>query len=86
MNSNPGLVVYNLGTGKGYSVLEMVKAFGRVSGKDIPYTIVDRRLGDIAICYADPTKANDELGWYAEKSIEEMCEDTWRWQKNSSKY
>lgn len=84
LNSNPGLVIYNLGTGKGYSVLEMIKVFSEVSGKNIPYKIVERRSGDIAICYADPSKANNELGWTAEKSIEEMCKDSWRWQKNNS--
>ena len=84
INTNPGLVTYNLGTGKGYSVLELVKEFSKASGKQIPYKIVGRRKGDIEICYADPSKANNELGWKAEKSIVEMCEDSWRWQKNNS--
>lgn len=84
LNTNSGLVIYNLGTGKGYSVLDLVKEFSKASGKEIPYKIVGRRKGDIAICYADPSKANNELGWNAEKSIEEMCEDSWRWQKNNS--
>ncbi len=84
INSNSGLVTYNLGTGKGYSVLELVKEFSKASGKQIPYKIVERRKGDIAICYADPSKANNELGWRAEKSIEEMCVDSWRWQRNNS--
>jgi UDP-glucose 4-epimerase len=84
LNTNSGLVIYNLGTGKGYSVLDLVNEFSKASGKEIPYKIVGRRKGDIAICYADPGKANNELGWNAEKSIEEMCEDSWRWQKNNS--
>lgn len=84
LNTNSGLVIYNLGTGKGYSVLDLVNEFSKASGKEIPYKIVGRRKGDIAICYADPSKANNELGWNAEKSIEEMCEDSWRWQKNNS--
>ena len=83
--TNPGLVTYNLGTGKGYSVLDVVKAFSEASGKDIPYEIVDRRPGDIATCYADPKKANEELGWKAEREIKEMCEDSWRWQSNNPK-
>lgn len=84
LNTNSGLVTYNLGTGKGYSVLDLVKAFSKASGKEIPYKIVGRRDGDIAVCYADPSKANNELGWKAEKLIEEMCEDSWRWQENNS--
>lgn len=84
LNTNSGLVTYNLGTGKGYSVLDLVKAFSKASEKEIPYKIIGRRQGDIAICYADPSKANNELGWKADKSIEEMCEDSWRWQKNNS--
>ncbi|MCI6458686.1 MAG: GDP-mannose 4,6-dehydratase, partial [Clostridium sp.] len=82
---NPGLVTYNLGTGKGYSVLDVVNAFSKACGKEIPYEIVDRRPGDIATCYADPTKANEELGWKAERGIDEMCEDSWRWQSNNPK-
>jgi UDP-glucose 4-epimerase len=80
MSSN-GVEAYNLGTGTGYSVLEMVSAFEKVSGVIIPYRIVDRRPGDVAVCYADPTKAIKELGWIAERGIEEMCRDSWRWQK-----
>ena len=83
--TNPGLVTYNLGTGIGYSVLDVVKAFSEASGREIPYEIVDRRPGDIATCYADPTKANEELGWKAERGIDEMCEDSWRWQSNNPK-
>lgn len=75
-----GIAVYNLGTGRGYSVLEVVHAFERVSGRKIPYRIVSRREGDIAVCYADPSRANRELGWEATCGIGVMCEDTWRWQ------
>ena len=78
-----GVNVYNLGTGNGYSVLEIVKAFERASGEPLPYKIVERRPGDIATCYSNPEKALRELGWRAERGIEEMCEDSWRWQKNN---
>lgn len=78
--TNPGLVTYNLGTGKGYSVLEMVEAFAAAAGKKIPYKIVGRRPGDIASCYADASKAEKELSWKAFRDIKAMCEDTWRWQ------
>lgn len=80
---NPGLVTYNLGTGKGCSVLEMVAAFSEAAGKQIPYRIVDRRPGDIASCYADPAKAEKELSWKAVRGIKEMCADTWRWQEEN---
>ena len=85
LETNSGLVTYNLGTGNGFSVLQLVKAFSKASGKEIPYKIAPRRLGDVAICYADPSKANRELNWKAEKSLEQMCEDSWRWQKNNPK-
>lgn len=78
-----GLFIYNLGTGKGYSVLDVVKAFEKASGVEIPYKIGPRRDGDIATCYSDPSKAFKELGWKAERDIEEMCEDSWRWQKQN---
>lgn len=78
--STTGVSAYNLGTGRGYSVLEMVTAFEKVSGKKVPYKIIDRRPGDVASCFSDPTKAKEILGWVAEKEIEEMCEDSWRWQ------
>ncbi|MEH6993134.1 UDP-glucose 4-epimerase GalE [Neobacillus drentensis] len=78
-----GVEAYNLGTGNGYSVLEMVKAFENASGINIPYQIVDNRPGDIAVCYADSTKAKTDLGWTAEKGIEEMCRDSWRWQSEN---
>jgi UDP-glucose 4-epimerase len=82
MASN-GVEAYNLGTGTGYSVLEIVTAFEKASGVQIPYQIVDRRTGDIAVCYADATKAKNELGWVATRGIEEMCRDSWKWQKNN---
>ena len=78
-----GLFIYNLGTGVGYSVLDVVKAFEKASGVTIPYEICPRRAGDIAICYSDPHKALTELNWKAERGLEEMCEDSWRWQKNN---
>jgi len=81
--TNPGVVIYNLGTGQGYSVLEMIKGFEKASGKRISYKIVDRRPGDIAACYAAPLKAKKELGWHAEKTLDDMCQDTWKWQKNN---
>ena len=80
-----GVVVYNLGTGKGYSVLEMVQSFAEVSGREVPYQVVGRRSGDIAACYADPGKALRELGWHARHGLREMCEDSWRWQENNPK-
>ncbi len=76
----PGVVTYNLGTGRGNSVLEMVRAFERASGKAVPYQIVARRPGDIAACYADPSLAKAELGWTAERDVAQMCADSWRWQ------
>ncbi|MDA2217433.1 MULTISPECIES: UDP-glucose 4-epimerase GalE [Bacillus] len=78
-----GIEAYNLGTGKGYSVLEMVKVFEKVSGKKIPYKVIGRRPGDVAICFADVSKAKRELGWEAEYGLEEMCIDSWRWQVNN---
>ncbi len=79
----PRCEAINLGTGEGYSVLEMVEAFAEASGRAIPYEIVDRRPGDIAACYADPGKAQRILGWKAEKGLREMCEDSWRWQSGN---
>ncbi len=78
-----GIRPYNLGTGKGYSVLEMIRAFSKACGKDIPYKIVGRRPGDIAACYAKTDRAQTELGWTAEKDIDEMCRDSWRWQSQN---
>lgn len=83
LEGNPGLQVYNLGTGTGYSVLEMIKAFEKASGKKIPYRITERRPGDIAACYADSSKANQELGWKAERNLEAMCADAWHWQSQN---
>ena len=83
LEQDPGVITYNLGTGQGYSVLEIVKAFGKAAGKQIPYQVVDRRPGDIAACYADPAKAANELGWKAQRGIEEMCADGWRWQSSN---
>lgn len=76
----PGIVTYNLGTGRGNSVLEMVRAFEQASGRKIAYQIVDRRPGDVAQCYADPAKAREELGWTAERDVAQMCADVWRYQ------
>jgi UDP-glucose 4-epimerase len=78
-----GLAIYNLGTGHGYSVLDIVKNFEAATGVKIPYSIKPRRAGDIATCYCDPSKAERELGWKAQYGIKEMCEDSWRWQKNN---
>ena len=78
-----GVFVHNLGTGTGYSVLDIVKAFEKANGLKIPYVIAPRRPGDIATCYADPTKAKNELGWEAKRGIEDMCRDSWTWQKNN---
>ncbi|MCQ2500950.1 MAG: UDP-glucose 4-epimerase GalE [Lachnospiraceae bacterium] len=83
IKENPGVKVYNLGTGKGYSVLDVVKAFSKACGKDVPYEIKPRRPGDIATCYSDATLAKEELGWEAQYDIEEMCADSWRWQSNN---
>jgi len=80
-----GVVTYNLGTGNGYSVLEMVKAFGKASGREINYKIVERRPGDIAECYADPTKAKEELGFTATHNLDDMCRDAWKWQSDNPK-
>lgn len=82
---NRGVDVFNLGTGKGYSVLDIVHAFEKANMVKVPYTIVERRPGDIDECYADPSKAEAVLGWRAEKTLEQMCEDSWRWQKYSTK-
>lgn len=82
-SNEPGVHIYNLGTGNGYSVLEIVKAFSKACGKDLPYVIAPPRPGDAAICYADATKAKEELGWVAARDLEKMCEDSWNWQKNN---
>ncbi len=83
LSENCGLVIYNLGTGNGYSVLEVLNAFSETVGRPLPYVIAPRRAGDIPECYADPTKAYKELGWKAELDLKRMAEDSWRWQKNN---
>ena len=80
---NSGLAIYNLGTGHGYSVLDVVNAFMKVNGVNVPYVIKPRRPGDIATCYCNPAKAKAELGWEAQYGIEEMCRDSWNWQKDN---
>jgi UDP-glucose 4-epimerase len=81
LDKSAGVITVNLGTGEGYSVLDMVRTFERESGRKIPYRIVGRRPGDIAACYADPQLAGSLLGWRAERGLEQMCRDTWRWQQ-----
>ncbi|WP_288842938.1 UDP-glucose 4-epimerase GalE [uncultured Deefgea sp.] len=83
LETQPGNITLSLGTGVGYSVLDMVKAFEQASGNSVPYAIVERRAGDIATCYADPSKALAELGWRAEKTLQDMCNDSWRWQSQN---
>jgi len=83
--ARPGLVIYNLGTGEPSSVLDVVKAFEKASGKKVPYEIVPRRPGDVAASFADPAKAHRELGWKAVRNLDQMCADTWKWQKNNPK-
>ncbi|RDV24367.1 UDP-glucose 4-epimerase GalE [Alteromonas aestuariivivens] len=83
LSLNAGLDLYNLGTGQGYSVLEMIAAFEKAAGKSIAYRIAPRRSGDVASCYADPTKAAKELNWHAEKSLDDMCRDVWNWQSQN---
>lgn len=87
LDVHDGVATVNLGTGRGYSVLEMVKAFSRASGREVPYRIAPRRPGDVACCYADPGLAERLFGWRAERGVEQMCADTWRWQSmNPSGY
>ncbi len=87
IKNDTGAFVYNLGTGNGYSVLDMVKAFSKACGKDVKYKIVDRRPGDVASCYADPTKAREELGFVTKHNLDDMCRDLWNWQtKNPNGY
>ena len=83
LETKPGLIIANIGTGVGYSVLDMVKAFSKAVGRDIPYEIVDRRPGDIAACYADPSYAYELLGFKAEKTLDDMCRDSWNWQQKN---
>lgn len=85
--SNFGIETYNIGTGRGYSVFEIISAFEKASGRKIPHKIIDRRPGDIATCFADPTKANKQLGWAVQYGINQMCDDAWQWQeKNPNGY
>ena len=87
LEGNKGVQIFNLGTGKGYSVLDIVKAFSKVYGKELPYKIAPRRPGDLAVCYSDPTKAKEVLGWEAKRDIDDMCRDSWNWQsKNPNGY
>ena len=79
-----GVLTVNLGTGHGYSVLDMVKAFSRATGRDVPYKLAPRRPGDVAQCYAYPEQAHQMLGWRATRGIEDMCRDAWRWQENAA--
>lgn len=83
LEGHEGLITVNLGTGRGYSVLEMISAFEAASGRPVPYKIVDRRAGDVAQCYADPTLAASLLNWRAKRGLDEMCEDAWRWQSQN---
>ena len=85
LKANPGLVTYNLGTGRGYSVLEIIHNYEKACNKKLPYIITDRRPGDIAVSYADPSKAFRELGWKAEREIEQMCRDSYNWQRKNPK-
>ena len=87
LEQHVGVVTYNLGTGKGYSVLDVINAFSKACGHPINYKITGRRPGDIAACYADPAKAKAELGFVAQKTLDDMCADTWNWQtKNKNGY
>ena len=81
--NNKGAEVFNLGTGVGYSVLDMVKTFQDVNNVALPYVITDRRPGDIATCYADPAKSAEKLGWKAEKALADVCRDSWNWQSKN---
>jgi UDP-glucose 4-epimerase len=80
LENETGAEAYNLGTGRGSSVLDVIKTFEDVTGKKVPYELTDRRPGDAAVCYADPSKAKARLGWETEKTLEDMCRDAWNWQ------
>jgi UDP-glucose 4-epimerase len=84
LDEGPGVRIWNLGTGHGYSVVEMARAFEKASGRPVPYQFAPRRAGDIAQCYADPARAERELGWKARFGLAEMCEDTWRFQARTA--
>jgi UDP-glucose 4-epimerase len=79
-HGRPGVGIYNLGTGRGHSVLEAIRAFERASGRPVPFAVAARRAGDVASCWADPSLAARELGWHARRGLDEMCQDAWRWQ------
>uniref|UniRef100_A0A7S4AY12 UDP-glucose 4-epimerase n=1 Tax=Chrysotila carterae TaxID=13221 RepID=A0A7S4AY12_CHRCT len=79
LRGNPGCVTYNLGTGKGYSVLDIVRAYSNACGRDLPYKIAPRRPGDVSVVYSDPSLAHKELGWSAKLGLKQMCDDSWRW-------
>jgi len=83
IETKAGLFICNLGTGTGYSVMDVVNAFIEATGVDLPYVFADRRPGDAAVCYSDPSLAERELGWKAQYDLKKMCEDSWRWQKNN---
>ena len=83
VRAHTGCEAFNLGTGIGYSVLDIVSTFQKVNGIPVPYEITARRPGDIAVCYASPDKSREVLGWQAEKTLEDMCRDTWNWQKHN---
>ncbi len=83
LESSPGMFTTNLGTGRGYTVLEMISAFANASGRDVPYDIVDRRAGDVAQCFADPSHAQAALNWHATRGVDEMCRDHWHWQESN---
>ena len=82
-DNKPGVKAWNLGTGKGSTVFDMIKAFGRAVGRDLPYQVVERRAGDVLDLTANPTRANTELGWKAEKTLEDACADLWKWTENN---
>lgn len=87
LDGKKGVQIFNLGTGKGYSVLDIVKAFSKAYGKELPYKIAPRRPGDLAVCFSDPSKAKEVLGWEAKRGIDDMCRDSWNWQsKNPNGY
>lgn len=87
LDGKKGVQIFNLGTGKGYSVLDIVKAFSKAYGKELPYKIAPRRPGDLAVCFSDPSKAKEVLGWEAKRDIDDMCRDSWNWQsKNPNGY
>ena len=81
MHENCGVKIYNLGTGKGYSVLDVLHAFEKACGKELPYVFAERRAGDLVVSYSDPSLAKEEMGWVAERDLATMCDDSWRWQR-----